>query len=221
MKQQVIRVGILFTVVMGTFACGSAAEGSLDDAATPDMSALTGHGAPSGAHFTLNIIGASKEKAATMTGGGRIFVPLIGTAKILLSEGEFGVIDGNGTDGQAAFQLPNPDPANTGTTTYSVFARALGKPGGTSTTNTCATDPNTGGTFCSVYASVAVRSTGKTSFTNVSKQLLYVYADVDGDGTVERHPLFDSALQDYYWNYDNDGLKLLQLRFYQVSTTVP
>jgi hypothetical protein len=34
------------------------------------------------------------------------------------------VLDGNGTDGVAAFQLPNPDPTNSGTTTYSVWARA-------------------------------------------------------------------------------------------------
>ncbi len=64
-------------------------------------------------------------------------------------------------------------------------------------------------------------NTGKSCFTNVSKELLYVYADVNGDGTVERYPLFDSALQDYYWQYDNNGLKVLQLRFYQVPTTVP
>jgi hypothetical protein len=68
---------------------------------------------------------------------------------------------------------------------------------------------------------VQVRSTGKSSFTNVSKELLYLYADINGDGTVERYNLFDSALQDYFWQYDNNNLKLLQLRFYQVPTTVP
>ena len=61
-----------------------------------------------------------------MTGGGsRIFVPREGNAKINLKEGDFLVLDANGTDGSAAFQLPNPDPDNDGTTTYSVFARAL------------------------------------------------------------------------------------------------
>jgi hypothetical protein len=147
-------------------------------------------------------------------------VPLAGSTKINLKEGAFQVLDANGTDGSAAFQLPNPDPDNDGTTTYSVFARALGKPGGSSKTTTCATD-STGETWCSVYSAVSVRNTGKSTFTNVSRELLYLYADVNGDGTVERYNLFNDALQDYYWQYDNTGLRLLQLRFYQVSTTVP
>ena len=29
--------------------------------------------------------------------------------------------------------------------------------------------------------------------------------------------LFDTCLQNYFWNYDNNGLKLLQLRFYPAS----
>src|SRR5262249_42900423 len=163
----------------------------------------------SGTHYTLNLIGVPKGKSASMTGdlGHRIFLPLAGTAKILLSEGDFAVIDANGTDGSASFQLPSPDPTNSGETVYSVFARALGKPGGSSSTTTCATDPVSGEVFCSIYSYVAVRNSGKTTFTNVSKQLLYVYADVNGDGVVERFPLFDSALQDYYWQYDNNGLK--------------
>lgn len=184
---------------------------------------LTGNGAPNGAHYNLNIIGVANPKTTAMTGtsGGRIFVPLSGSTRILLSEGAFQVLDANGTDGSAAFQLPNPDPAGTGTTTYSVFARALGKPSGSSTTTTCATDPTTGEEWCSVYSMVLVRESGKPSFTNVSRELLYIYADVDGDGKTERYSLFDRALQDYFWQYDNSGLKLAQLRFYAVSTTVP
>src|SRR5213595_2121626 len=42
--------------------------------------ATTGNGAPSGAHYNLNIIGVSKDKTATMTvgDGHRIFVQLNG-----------------------------------------------------------------------------------------------------------------------------------------------
>lgn len=49
---------------------------------------------------------------------------------------------------------------------------------------------------------------------------LNIYADLDGDGTAERYPLFDEALQDCFWSYDNNGLKLLQLRFYPVPSDV-
>ncbi len=185
----------------------------------------TGNGAPSGAHYNLNIIGVQQGKTAPMDGnnGGRIFVPLYGKTSIGLRQGDtFQVIDANGTDANgAAFQLPNPDPNNDGVTEYSVWARALGKPGGSSKTTTCATDPVDGTLWCSVYSMVLVRSKGQSQFTDVSKELLYIYADINGDGKLERIPLFDSALQDYFWSYDNNGLKLAQLRFYDVSSTVP
>jgi hypothetical protein len=205
-------------------ACGASAPDDSIQQSSEQVkggSTSTGNGAPSGAHYNLNIIGVPQGKTMSNDGGNVIFVPLTGSTKILLSEGSFDVLDKNGTDGSAAFQLPNPDPDNTGTTTYSVYARALGKPGGSSKTTTCATDPTTGELYCSVYTSVLVRNSGKSSFTNVSKELLYVYADINGDGTLDRVNLFGDALTDYYWQYDNTGLKLAQLRFYQVPTTVP
>ena len=183
----------------------------------------TGNGAPSGSHYTLNVIGVSKDKAADMDGnnGSRIFVPLWGKAKINLTEGDFGVLDANGTDADGAtFSLPNPDPDGDGMTEYSVYARALGTPGGTSTTTTCATDPTTGEEICSTESMVLVRHSGKSTFDNVSRELLYVYYDLDGDGTAELIPLFSDKLQDYFWDYDNKGLKVAQLRFYEQSTNV-
>src|SRR3989344_3290835 len=184
--------------------------------------AVTGNGAPSGAHYNLNIIGVAKGKTADMTGsnGHRIFVPLFGNCKINLSMGDFQVLDGNCTDGVSGFQLPNPDPENDGITTYSVYARALGKPGGSSTMKTCATDPSDGSTVCSTEVLVSVRNSGKSTFVNATKELLYIYVDLYGDGTAERYNLFNSALEDYFWSYDNNGLKVLQLRFYEVSTNV-
>lgn len=190
----------------------------------------TGNNAPNGAHYNLNIHGVPKGKESAMTGSDthNIFVPLVGQCKIMLGLGNFSVIDGNCTDdGTAQFQLPNPDPTNSGTTTYSVWARALGKPGGSSSTTTCADDPTlidpaTGKptVYCSLYTMVQIRNKGQSTFSNVSKELLYVYADINGDGTTERMPLFDSRLENYYWNYDNNGLRLMQLRFYYVPTTV-
>ena len=180
----------------------------------PSSNPVTGNGAPSGPHYDLNFIGVPKGKTADMTGdnGHRIFVNLYGNTKILLSPGDFQVLDANGTDGLASFQLPNPDLNNTGTTIYSVWARALGKPGGSSVTHLCWTDSN-GITFCSGDSMLLVRTTGKSSFTNVTKELLYIFVDINGDGVVDRVPLFDSRLKDYFWSYDNTGLKLAQLRF--------
>lgn len=182
-------------------------------------SSAAGNGAPSGAHFNLNIIGVPKGKTADMTTGHRIFVPLVGKCSIALSQGEFSVLDGNCTDGKGSFQLPSPDSDNDGVTTYSVWARALGKPGGKSETTTCAIDA-TGVEYCSVNTMIQIRNKGKSSFSDVSRQLLYVYADLNADGVLERVPLFDERLQDYYWSYDNNGLKIVQLRFYEIPTNV-
>jgi hypothetical protein len=181
-----------------------------------------GNGAPSGAHYNLNLIGVPKSKSADMTrdNGHRIFVTFGGRTKIMLTAGEFAVLDANGTDGRAAFQLPSPDPDNDGVTSYSVFARALGKPGGSGSITTCATDSVTQDEYCSIYSTVLIRDKGKQRFENVSRDLLYVFVDLNGDGTVERMPLFDDRLQDYFWQYDNAGLKLVQLRFYEVPTDV-
>ena len=66
-----------------------------------------------------------------------------------------------------------------------------------------------------------VRDAGRSRFENVSKYLLYIYADLNGDGTLERVPLFAETLRGYFWDYDNTGLKLVQLRFYPCATIVP
>ncbi len=225
------------SIALGMGGLLVACSGEIGDTSAPETSAaelrrnaegaagspsdVTGNGAPSGSHYQVNIIGVPRNKTADMTNNGRrIFVALDGRTRINLSEGDFQVLDANGTDGTAAFQLPSPDAENDGVTEYSVYARALGKPGGTSTTTTCATDVATGDEYCSIYSMVAVREGGRSTFTNVSRELLYAYVDLDGDGTAERYPLFDDAMQDYFWQYDNAGLKVLQLRFYPVATNV-
>ena len=176
---------------------------------------------PSGPHFNLNLIGVPRDKNPDMDGdnGHRIFVDLVGNTKIMLQEGEFDVVDANGTDGTARFQLPAPDDDNDGLTEYSVFARALGTPGGDGSIVTCLVD-STGTEYCSTLSALLIRDRGRPKWDSVSQELLYVYADLDGDGEVERHPLFSDELQDYFWSYDNNGLKLVQLRFYEVPTDV-
>lgn len=217
---------IAFAVICAAGGCGDEGMpfGSGASSASPDvlMAATTGNGAPSGPHYTLNIIGVPKNKTASMddNSGHRIFVPLFGSTKILLTEGDFAVLDANGTLGSAAFQLPNPDPDGDGETAYSVFVRALGKPGGRAVMTPTAIDPLTGEEFASTLQLVIVRDKGKSTFTNESKTLLFIWADINGDGVIDRVPLFDSRLQDFAWNFDNTGLKRAQLRFYEVPTDV-
>lgn len=243
---------------------GSAAAAAIIAAATVwtagafdgETAKATGNGAPSGAHYNLNIICVPNDKTADMTGtqGHTIFVPCEGGAQIKLIEGEeFEVLDRNGTDRDgASFQLPaadtgvitdqpgvhdectfeDPTPdlpdsgdefyvCGTGISVYSVFARALGNPNGSAIVMLCGLD-DTGVEVCGIDNQLELDASGRPAkFENVTANLLYLY-NVTVDGKFyKRVPLFSDVLQDYFWSYDNNGLKLLQLRFYHCTTIVP
>ncbi len=221
-------VAVIITIMLALVMVVSAVGVALADKENPDGT-YKGNGAPSGPHYNLNIIGMENidNKADMDCGNGhRIFVPLNGKSKIMLTEGqepfEFQVVDCVATNNDPAeFMLPNPDPDDDGVTAYSVFLRVLGRPGGNIIMDTCATDPLTGEELCSDEKVVKVRETGKGKqrFDNVSKELLYVYAVVNG--VYQRVPLFSDKLEDYFWQYDNNGVRIAQLRFYEIPTTVP
>lgn len=179
-----------------------------------------GAGNTGGGCYNVEMI-ALKSKSADLTGtnGHSLFVAMGTRTKILLQEGPFNIIDRNGTDGTASFSLPNPDPTNSGTTKYSVFMRLVGKPGSGLDMSTCAYD-STGSLYCSEDSISMSRIAGTSRFQNVSQELLYIYADIDGDGVTDRVPLFDSRLQEYFWQLDTQGRLHAQLRFCPVSTTV-
>lgn len=211
---------------------GVALAGSLAAPAQAD----TGNGAPSGAHYNLNLIGVDKahDKVNPDSYNGHvIFVPLTGKCDVGLTEGDYGVLDKSCLDGdRAEFSLPNPDNGD-GTLAYSVWVRALGKPTGSATMVTCfdefndITDPSAGTTtWCNDGALVVSlnRLVGANGpkFVDVSKELLQVCADVDNDPVaedLELVPLFSDEGENYFWHYDNNGLRLLQMRFYPISTT--
>ena len=60
---------------------------------------------------------------------------------------------------------------------------------------------------------VSLNKVTPPKFVNVSKELLQVCVN----GALQ--PLFGNANYDYYWNYDNQGLRLAQMRFYPIVTT--
>ncbi len=108
---------------------------------------------------------------------------------------------------------------------YQVWARALGKPGGSATVTTCATVQ--GEIECSMENTVQSRTKGKSSFTDVTNELTsllvtycWEYDAVDTDLCIDeritRVALFAGDTEDWFWNYDNKGLRLAQLRFYEV-----
>lgn len=233
--------------------------------------AVAGNGAPSGAHYNLNILGVDKGKNSDMTGSDRhtIFVKLGSTgapekSNIYLTPApanadpndDFTVCDGNATatdtgaydcsgtkiqNAGAVFQLPcntnlpATDPNDPNYTlygcdgeyalAYEVWVRALGTPGGTATMTTCAdevVDVNGSGTLthiCSTENVVLVRNATKPTFKNVTNELTSLCVNLnDGDANTcdARYALFRNELEDWVWEYDNQGLKLAQLRFYKL-----
>jgi len=134
---------------------------------------------------------------------------------------------------------------------YSVFVRPLGKPGGYANIVTCAdlVDSQFGGLLSGQFVrtlnkecdfgglasveqvgqEITLRTKGKSTFTNVTAELLTivfkveVWIDENTDGIVDdgeviveyvRVPIFDDIIENEYWQYDNHGLRILQVRFY-------
>lgn len=168
----------------------------------------TGNNAPSGYHYNLNIIGMQNNGGKSCEVGGHvIFVGLKNDAtfartRIDLKSGpDFEVLDCNGLDGKAAFQLPTDVSAD-----WEVWVRALGKPGGTADMRTCGENVTDDIVLVKVCgADLHLEAHGNNNkFINASGKLLFV------NGI----PLFDPTYQNYFWEYDNNGLKLAQLRFY-------
>jgi len=133
---------------------------------------------------------------------------------------------------------------------YTIYVRPLGKPDGYAIITTCADvlsgeladflDAyavrvlNRAGAFggqCSIEqvgTDVTLRTRGKTVFANVTAELTTIVLQVqilDESGAVVdtvyvRVPIFDDILENEYWEYDNHGLKLLQVRIYPWGTDV-
>jgi hypothetical protein len=111
---------------------------------------------------------------------------------------------------------------------YWIFLRELGKPGGTGQLTTCGIDEGADETpgnnddevVCSSENELLVRETRKSTFRNVTKELTTLVLQVDTDGDLDletiRIGIFDPLLYEYFWDYDNNGLRLVQMRLYAV-----
>jgi hypothetical protein len=168
-----------------------------------------------GKHFTLNIIGSERVKGMQPDlSGHAIFVKLTNSGmiqtKIMLTEGDFAVLDKDGSDGTARFQLPYPL-TPTGEGCYQVWARAQ-SPKGSANMYACEWDTTLNEQVCYYPTNdiITLERTGKGvgKFQDITKQLTFTSATT---------PIFGEVNHDYYWYYDNTGLKHAQLRFYQTA----
>src|SRR5215468_11348577 len=195
----------------------------------------------SGTHYNMNIIGVPKGKNPDMTNtdGHTIFVPLDGTVKISYIAGDqFQILDRNGTDANGALIEVPSDPGGT-SVCYNVYATALGKPGGTALVNAfCIIDNLLGSCQDALQLSSfsVTRDKGNPKPVNISGIFLATGCiDVNLSGTCDKGDtqfknvwIFNlPGLVDYFWEYTNTDLKLMQVRFYPVAggcgtiTTVP
>lgn len=220
MTRSIAKVAMAGLSIAAMSACGQRAPAGPTPASLPLVRPLglkTGNDAPNGGHYNLNLIGVPHDKTADISGnnGHRIFIYYIGRTKIMLAEGDYQVVDANGTDdGMASFLLPNPDNGS-GDLAYSVWIRPVAGKGDISF-QSCFTDST--GTWC--YAGGLVQKLTKNNkFKDVSRDLLQVCADVDGTGNYQLVPLFSDSTANYFWYVDNNGMRNTQLRFYPLSTT--
>lgn len=225
--------GTAAAALLATFMLSACSDPvTAPESLTPPVIPHPSNGFPDNGKATLykmNIIGHPGTLSSDITGGEgkRIFVRLSGNTRVLLSAGPFDILDANGTDGTASFQLPDPDPDGDGVTWYGVYVRTKGKPGTGMNMTTCGTgdfdnDPTTPDEeLCSLEVAILVRNKGKPTVDNVSKQLLSMCVDTDGDLICdERIMLFDDRAHDYLWSVDNNGLRNAEVRFLEIPQTI-
>lgn len=222
-----LSLGTLAFATIATAACTNETMGPSSRSPGRASFATGLPGNPSTALYKFNMIGVSNPKQVDLTNdnGKRMFVNLDGHSTINLVEGDvFDILDANATDQNGGkFQLPDPDPDNNGITSYGVYVRTVGTPGGKANLTSCVTGTVDGstGTFCSIDTVQVERKSGKPQVYNVSKALLTTCVDLDGNGSCDKRIfLFDDSLLDFVWSVDNNGLRVAQFYFFPIPQTI-
>jgi hypothetical protein len=201
-----------------------------------EVIAYDGNNCPTGDMIGTNTHRIAVKADVSDSPGGTLANAIVRQNDIMLSSGEFAVLDGNAcSDGVARFQLPTDlcsidlstpcDLQDPTFQSYEVYARLVGKPGTGVDVTTCATGAGADGVLntaddvivCSTENWLSVRGSGngsKPHFENVSKELLTVCVDTSGDGVCDtRYALFASQFYDYFWNWNTQGKAHAQLFF--------
>ena len=124
------------------------------------------------------------------------------------------VIDGIACDGNAAqFALP---PNGTNTTMYTVWVRAFAGLEASNSITTCGIDPGDNAVYCSTENTLRIRN--RPHHRGVTGELTTITGDFDANPETpdDTLSLFDDALYGYFWEYDESGLRRVQLHFQSV-----
>ena len=197
MKKKLIIVAVGALVICGLLLSSGALAGNN----------LKGNGFPSGQHYNLNIIGVNGKTQVGDSMGHTIFVDLKGRTSIIMTQGdEFKVVDRNGLDDKKARFTIAPG-------VYDVYARALGSPKDKPWVNISAykfafIDEDDETKWIYLDSVELNREKGKKPQAENINKLFYV-----GNNWI-----FYTDLEGYLWDYNNKGLKLCQVRFYENTT---
>jgi hypothetical protein len=200
MKQRFSGSALVIAGLMSAVACSQSGKGMSSGltAPTPESAAAVtqrGNGAPAGKLvFKWNLIGTPHDYAGDCGNGSRMFIDRDAKAtQITVTNGpDWDILDCNATDGKGLIE------SNT-VSTYQLYVRILGKPGGT--LHVCGDetiDPNTGETLC-LAGTIDLTRGQKSKFT------------------IQASSLFDATLEDVIWTVDtNSDFKIAQFRIYDV-----
>ena len=214
-NKYILGIALVAIMVLSLVAFVPGAMAAKPTSTEPEQD-YKGNGAPSGSHYTLNILGKVDTKdwdPSHLDNGKRIFVRLDKTGvvrtRILLvpapkNDNVFKVLDADGTDGKAIFQLPDEYIGEE--YAYYIYLRALGTPGGHVEIITATCDDTDGTMGCIEYNTIQV-SRGNNGVAKFSEKSLELTTFGD-------YSLFHPSNLNYFWMYDNHGLRHLQMRFY-------
>lgn len=177
-------------------------------------------------HYSLNLVGVPEdkhelvEKISSDDNGESIYIGLNSDDSCVklkrASEGEgFEVNDADGINGKAKFQLPTSN-----NTEYHLFVRPLGIPRAESQPHDV--DLSTDEDIASMGTAILINNNGANKLTDIASKLTTVNVaaeDLNGDDVIDKldittYNIFDDALENYFWEYNDEGLKVSQLRFY-------
>jgi hypothetical protein len=196
-----------------------------------------------GKHYNLNLIGMKNAKnwdGMQDSNSHVIFVSYSKTGnaqtRIYLREGEsFDVIDGNGVDGTALFQLPKPyldenwdlsAKESECLSSYQIYIRVVaGKGSGTLRTGAC-NDTYVGSDgyeICTDAAGTVWYHTGdgvislskNSKFEQVTHELTTVVIDGTHYGLFSDNAASIYGIEAYFWELMGTDLKNIQIRFYE------
>ena len=206
-------------------------------AATPVFAGIGNEIPDNGEHYNLNIIGVPHGKKVDMANSNRhtIFVPLgkggdvkscrIYVIRNVINPDQFQVLDGNATDGEATIAVPFKDYS---TLSFNVYATALGKPGGKVNVDANITfeDGTYGSLLMGSFYLKRDRSKPRpVDISDIFRASGWIDVDESGDFNSDIDMSFDNVwvfnvptLLEYLWDYDNQGLKLMQIRFYPTTS---